>query len=248
MVPGRPSSLFGIPYDRPVVGYGGKNINTLRLWAAGGAGLLRFSGIRHGRFRGCGGGDARGGIAHPRAVSRRFDAAGQGLRFVQEYFLVACSLADLIRRFRAHNTDWDMLPEKAAIQLNDTHPTMAVPELMRILLDDAHLGWDEAWDIDQRRPGLHQPHAAARGAGEMAGGVVRVLLPRQLGNHLRDQPAAARRRFGSRFPGDGDAWSASASWRRAPRKQCAWPTLPSSARTAPTAWRRSIPDCCARPP
>jgi starch phosphorylase len=69
---------------------------------------------------------------------------------VQEYFLVACSLADLVRRFRRHNVDWAAFPEKVAIQLNDTHPTMAVPELMRILLDDAHLGWDEAWEITQR--------------------------------------------------------------------------------------------------
>ena len=75
---------------------------------------------------------------------------GQGLRFVQEYFLVACSLADLIRRFRRSNTDWNKLPEKAAIQLNDTHPSMAVPELMRILLDEAHLEWDQAWDITQK--------------------------------------------------------------------------------------------------
>ncbi|HET8564128.1 MAG TPA: glycogen/starch/alpha-glucan phosphorylase, partial [Candidatus Binatia bacterium] len=75
---------------------------------------------------------------------------GQGLRFVQEYFLVACSLADLVRRFRANNADWSLLPDKVAIQLNDTHPTMAVPQLMRILLDEAHLGWDEAWDLTQK--------------------------------------------------------------------------------------------------
>src|SRR2546430_3131264 len=72
---------------------------------------------------------------------------GQGLRFVQEYFLVACSLADLVRRFQRTNADWSTFPEKVAIQLNDTHPTLAIPELMRILLDDQHLGWDEAWDI-----------------------------------------------------------------------------------------------------
>ena len=72
---------------------------------------------------------------------------GQGLRFVQEYFLVACSLADLVRRFRRHNSDWSALPAKVAIQLNDTHPSLAVPELMRILLDEAQLGWDQAWDL-----------------------------------------------------------------------------------------------------
>ena len=68
---------------------------------------------------------------------------------MQEYFLVACSLGDIVRRFRESNSDWRTLPEKAAIQMNDTHPTLAVPELMRILLDEAHLGWDEAWDIAQ---------------------------------------------------------------------------------------------------
>jgi starch phosphorylase len=69
---------------------------------------------------------------------------------VQEYFLVACSLADLIRRFRRNNGNWSELPEKVAIQLNDTHPAMAVPEMMRILLDDAHLEWDHAWELTQQ--------------------------------------------------------------------------------------------------
>jgi starch phosphorylase len=75
---------------------------------------------------------------------------GQGLRFVQEYFLVACSLADLLRRFRGSNVDWSTLPEKIAIQLNDTHPALAVPELMRVLLDDVRLSWERAWDLTQR--------------------------------------------------------------------------------------------------
>src|SRR4030095_4263956 len=75
---------------------------------------------------------------------------GQGLRFVQEYFLVACSLADLIRRFQRSNSDWAALPERVAIQLNDKHPTMAVTELMRILLDEVDLGWDDAWDLTRR--------------------------------------------------------------------------------------------------
>src|SRR6185437_10684396 len=72
------------------------------------------------------------------------------LRFVQEYFLVAASLADLVRRFRRTNKDWHALPEQVAIQLNDTHPALAVPELMRVLLDEAHLGYEEAWDLTQR--------------------------------------------------------------------------------------------------
>jgi glycogen phosphorylase len=75
---------------------------------------------------------------------------GQGLRFIQEYFLVACSLADIVRRFQRLKNDWENLPEKAAIQLNDTHPSLAVAELMRILLDDAHLDWDQAWNLTKR--------------------------------------------------------------------------------------------------
>src|SRR5262249_8983272 len=78
--------------------------------------------------------------------------AGQVLRFMQEYFLVCCSLSDIIHRFRGLNDDWHALPDKVAIQLNDTHPAMPVAELMRILLDRAGVGWDDAWDLPPRTP------------------------------------------------------------------------------------------------
>ena len=99
---------------------------------------------------------------------------------MQEYFLVACSLADLVRRFLRHNTDWEELPDKAAIQLNDTHPSMAVAELMRILLDDAHLGWDQAWDLTRKTLAYTnhtfclKPSKSGRWRGS------NLLLPRQL--------------------------------------------------------------------
>jgi starch phosphorylase len=147
---GRPSHVLGVPYDRPITGYGGQTINTLRLWAAATPDVFDLQAFSAGSFVG--------------ALAQRLAAdsvtrvlypddstiMGRGLRFVQEYFLVACSLADLVRRFRRHNADWSMLPTKVAIQLNDTHPSLAVPELMRILLDDAGLGWDQAWDITKR--------------------------------------------------------------------------------------------------
>ena len=105
---------------------------------------------------------------------------GRELRLMQEYFLVACSLADAIRRFRESNSDWRLLPEKAAIQLNDTHPTLAVPELMRILLDEAHLGWDEAWDITRATLAYTNhtllPEALERWPVDW----MRLLIPRQL--------------------------------------------------------------------
>jgi len=149
-IAGRPSTLIGIPYDRPVVGYGGKTINTLRLWAAAASDYFDFQTFSHGDFV-----SALAETLAAKSLTRVLypddsTTRGQTLRFVQEYFLVACSLADLIRRFRRSNADWDALPEKVAIQLNDTHPAIAVPELMRILLDEAHLGWDQAWDLTQR--------------------------------------------------------------------------------------------------
>ena len=147
---GRPSTLIGIPCDRPVVGYGGKTINTLRLWAAAAPDYFDFQAFSHGDFVA-----ALAETLEAESLTRVLypddsTTQGQGLRFVQEYFLVACSLADLVRRFRRANADWSALPEKVAIQLNDTHPSVAVPELMRILLDEAHLGWDQAWDLTRR--------------------------------------------------------------------------------------------------
>ena len=147
---GHPSILLGIPYDRPVVGFGGKTVNTLRLWTAAATNYFDFQEFSSGAFA-----EALGDTLAAESVTRVLypddsTSQGQGLRFLQEYFLVACSLADLVRRFRRSNPDWDSFADKVAIQLNDTHPSMAVPELMRILLDEAHLGWDQAWDLTQR--------------------------------------------------------------------------------------------------
>jgi glycogen phosphorylase len=150
VIPNRPSSLIGIPFDRPVVGYGGKTINTLRLWAAAAPDYFDFEKFGTGDFVG-----ALGETLEAKSITRVLypddsTTEGQGLRFLQEYFLVACSMADLIRRFQRHNTDWNQLPQRVAIQLNDTHPSMSVAELMRILLDDVKLGWDQSWDLTKK--------------------------------------------------------------------------------------------------
>ena len=147
---GQPSILLGIPYDRAIVGYGGKTINTLRLWAAAVPDSFDFQRFSSGDFVA-----ALAKSLTAETITRVLypddsTSMGQALRFVQEYFLVAASLADLVRRFRSNNEDWSLFPEKVAIQMNDTHPSLAVPELMRILLDDAHLAWDEAWHITEK--------------------------------------------------------------------------------------------------
>jgi starch phosphorylase len=147
---GRPSIYLGVPFDRPVIGYGGKTINTLRLWAASTPDYFDFQRFSRGDFVGALAETLASESATRVLYPDDSTSMGQGLRFLQEYFLVACSVGDLVRRFRRGNASWTALPDKVAIQLNDTHPAMAVPELMRILLDEARLDWDQAWSITQR--------------------------------------------------------------------------------------------------
>jgi len=146
-VPGRPSTLIGIPFDRPVIGYGGSTINTLRLWAAAAPDYFDFEEFSHGDFV-----EAFTQTLSAETLTRVLypddsRVMGQALRLLQGYFLVACSLADAVRRFQRSNSDWTLFADKVAIQMNDTHPALAVPELMRILVDQVRLGWDEAWRI-----------------------------------------------------------------------------------------------------
>jgi starch phosphorylase len=148
-VPGRPSTLIGIPFDRPVIGYGGTTINTLRLWAAAAPDYFNLEEFSHGDFI-----EAFAQTLTAETLTRVLypddsRITGQGLRLLQEYFLVACSLADAVRRFQRGNSDWRLFPDKVAVQMNDTHPALAVSELMRILVDQVQLGWDEAWHITQ---------------------------------------------------------------------------------------------------
>ena len=201
-VTGRSSTLIGVPFDRPVVSYGGKTINTLRLWAAAAQDYFDFQEFSSGDFVG-----ALAETLEAESLTRVLypddhTTMGQGLRFVQEYFLVACSLADLIRRFQASKTDWRELPAKVAIQLNDTHPALAVPELMRILLDEAHLGWDEAWELTQKTLGYTNHTLLPEALEKWPLTWFAVMLPRHLeiiyeiNRRLLDQVR-------TRFPGDG---------------------------------------------
>jgi starch phosphorylase len=147
----KPSSLLGVAYDRPVVGYGAKCINTLRLWAAAAPQSFDFAEFSLGDFAGA----VIQNVA-AESVTRVLypddsTEAGRGLRFLQQYFLVSCSLQDIVTRCtRGANFCWSSLPEHVAVQMNDTHPALCVAELMRILLDQAHLSWEDAWSITQR--------------------------------------------------------------------------------------------------
>ena len=176
----RPSSLLGIAYDRPVVGYGAHCINTLRLWAAAAPESFDFAEFSQGDFAGAVlqnvAAESLTRVLYPDDST----VAGRALRFLQQYFMVSCSLQDIIARFRENNADWSALPDRVAIQMNDTHPALAVAELMRILLDQAHLDWDQAWDITLRTLAYTNhtllPEALERWPVEL----FEVLIPRHL--------------------------------------------------------------------
>ena len=145
-----PKIVVGIPADMPVVGYLGHTVNWLRLFTARASEDFDIEIFNRGDYI--------------RAVEQKIASenisrvlypsdsvmSGKELRLVQEYFLVACAIGDLMRRFRQQHKDIELLPSKVAIQMNDTHPSLAVAELMRVLLDDYQLEWDHAWDITQR--------------------------------------------------------------------------------------------------
>ena len=180
LIPHRPSQLLGIPFDRPVVGFSGDTVGTLRLWGAAAPDYFDLHAFSSG--------DLVAALAETLAAETLTRVlypddstiVGRELRFVQEYFLVACSLADLVRRFRRSNLDWRCLPEKAAIQLNDTHPALAVPELLRILLDEAGLSWELAWDITRRTLSYTNHTLLPEALERWPVGWFKTLLPRHL--------------------------------------------------------------------
>ena len=140
----------GEPYHTMVPGYKTGTVNMLRLWRARASKEFDFQLFDVGDYA--------------RAVEQKVNSEnitkvlypndvtpqGKELRLKQQYFFVACSLRDIIRRFHIRNDDWEQFPEKVVIQLNDTHPVVAIPELMRLLVDEYVLDWDRAWDITQR--------------------------------------------------------------------------------------------------
>src|SRR5580698_4906214 len=176
----RPSSLLGIAYDRPVVGYGAQCINTLRLWAAAAPESFDFAEFSHGDFAGAViqnvAAESLTRVLYPDDSTE----AGRALRFLQQYFMVSCSLQDIVARFLKQDSDWSALPEHVAIQMNDTHPALAVAELMHILLDQAKLSWDQAWDITVRTLAYTNHTLLPEALERWPIGLFEVLIPRQL--------------------------------------------------------------------
>lgn len=146
--PGR--IIKGVPWDIPVVGYQGSSVNVLRLWESRASDFFNWDVFNSGGYI-----DAARQNIEAETISKVLypndeTDAGKELRLIQQYFFCSCSLKDIIRRYkRANGDDWSKFPDQVAIQLNDTHPAVAIPELMRILVDRAEMSWDEAWNLCQ---------------------------------------------------------------------------------------------------
>jgi len=196
-------TVVGLPYDSFIVGHNTDTVNTLRLWAARATRDFDLQFFNEGDFR--------------RAVEEKIDTEniskvlypndqsdeGKALRLKQQYFFVACSIADIVRRYKRRHESFDAFPDKVAIQLNDTHPSIAVAELMRVLIDQEGLAWDHAWSITESTFGYTNhtllPEALERWPIEL----FELLLPRHL-MLIYEINHRFLRKVHTRWPGDAD--------------------------------------------
>jgi starch phosphorylase len=200
-LPGR--TILGVPYDSFIVGHKSDNVNTLRLWAARATRDFDLKFFNEGDYR--------------RAVEEKIDSEniskvlypndqtdeGKKLRLKQQYFFVACSVGDIVRRYKKVHRSFDLFPKRAAIQLNDTHPSIAVAELMRILVDDESLEWDAAWEITEKTFGYTNHTLMPEALEKWSAPLLDYLLPRHL-QIIFEINQRFLRRVQTQWPGDLD--------------------------------------------
>ena len=144
-------TILAMPYDVPLVGYDSKIVNKLRLWSAKSPDYFNMSEFNRGNYVRAVEEKQLAEVISKVLYPEDNHTEGKELRLKQQYFLVSATLQWILREYEnRYGANWSGLPEKAVIHINDTHPTLAIPELMRILLDEKGLGWDEAWDITCR--------------------------------------------------------------------------------------------------
>ncbi len=197
------NDVMALAYDFPIPGYGNETVNTMRLWSAKSTRDFELGSFNQGNYIGAVESKMRTENISKVLYPADHMAEGKELRLRQEYFLSSATVQDIFYRFAKKHDDLSLLPKKVAIQLNDTHPTLAIPELMRILLDDKRLGWDEAWNI-----ALHTfaytnhtvlPEALEKWPVQM----MERILPRHLQIIYRINELFIQQII-TRFPGDND--------------------------------------------
>ena len=172
--------IFGLPYDIPIPGYGTQTVNFLRLWESKAPEDFDFEAFNRGGYdeavRQKNMAETISKVLYPNDHTE----AGKELRLLQQYFFTACSLRDIIRRFQKDNSDWEVFPDKVAIQLNDTHPAISIPELQRLLHDDYDLPWDKAWSIVTRTFAYTNHTLLPEALEKWSVGLLRKVLPRHV--------------------------------------------------------------------
>ncbi len=172
--------IIAMAYDTPVPGYKTENVNTLRLWSSKATEEFNLEYFNTGDYMAaCANKVVSENITKVLYPNDNF-FEGMELRLKQEYFMVSASIQDILRRFKADNTDLRHFPEKVAIQLNDTHPALAIPELMRILVDEEGLEWDNAWAITTKTFGYTNHTVLPEALEEWPVSLMEMLLPRHM--------------------------------------------------------------------
>ena len=194
-------TIVGVPYDMPIVGFGGKTVNYLRLFSARSDNQLDIKTFNEGGYI--------------KAVEKKIKSetiskvlypsdaveAGKELRLTQQYFFVSCALSDIMRRFLETNTDLRDFPKKAAIQLNDTHPTLAIPELMRVLMDVHGLDWDTAWEITEKTMGYTNHTLLPEALERWSVALLEKVVPRHL-SIIYEINDHLMKKISAKYPGD----------------------------------------------
>lgn len=173
-------TVLGVPHDMPIVGYGGQTINVLRLYEAQSADTFEMPIFNASDYIKA----VQQNMASSTIAKVLYPAhtveAGRELRLVQEYFLVACTLRDILRRYQQQHSTLAAFPQQVAIQLNDTHPALSVAELMRLLVDEQALPWDEAWELTQATLGYTNHTLVPEVLGRWPVPLLEYVLPRHL--------------------------------------------------------------------
>ncbi len=181
--------VMAMAFDTPIPGHGGQTVNNLRLWSAKATREFDLKYFNEGNYIKAveekNQSENLSKVLYPDDTTEM----GRELRLKQEYFFVSASLQDILQGFEADGHALDDLPNEVAIQLNDTHPSIAIPELMRLLLDRHRFGVGAGLGHHPTGLLLHQPHLAARGSGNLAGGPYGGAAAAPIAHHLRHQPA-----------------------------------------------------------
>ena len=193
--------IEGVPHDIGIPGHHGNTVNLLRLWSSRASEGFRLDVFHRGEYVKAV--ESENWAETITKVLYPSDSvyAGKELRLIQEYFLVTCAIRDLIRRYRKNHSEWSAFAKKNAVHLNDTHPTLAVAELMRFFLDDADLPWDVAWDLTTRTCAYTNHTLLPEALERWPVDLMQRVLPRHM-QIIFDINARVLQQVEVRFPGD----------------------------------------------